>query len=156
MFTSQFLSLSRCAAKQSGKSKRRCCDVICCWDTVDEDTVTRLNGRRHLCCLCRPRNDIEFDNAVHLSCSDVVFFWLDFTATIFGILAVSMTLTAEEVILVVADMEGYSSNLRSKLTAAVLGNLAVRITVQFVKSVRLLNVCRVVNTKVMKVRIIGF
>ena len=67
-----------------------------------------------------------------------------------------MTLTAEEVILVVADMEGYSSNLRSKLTAAVLGNLAVRITVQFVKSVRLLNVCRVVNTKVMKVRIIGF
>ena len=49
---------------------------------------------------------------------------------------------------------GGSNSVKTQLTATVLSNLAVRIVVQVVKSVRLLNVCRVVHTRVLK-RVVG-
>ena len=68
-----------------GSSRQRPCDVVCCCDIVDDELTRRLNGRHHFCCMCRPESDIIFDHSVHLSCSDVAFFWVDFGATVLSI-----------------------------------------------------------------------
>jgi hypothetical protein len=60
----------------SRPSPSRPCDVVCCWDNIDASLLARLNRRRQFCCLCRPESDIHFHHSVHLSCSDVAFFWV--------------------------------------------------------------------------------
>jgi PTEN phosphatase family protein len=61
-------------------------------------------------------------------------------------------LTTEAATLLELDFEG--RNVKSRLTATALSNLALRIIAQIVKSARLLNICRVMHSAVLK-RMVG-